>query len=308
MPSSVPRDQSRWSGRGQLAGPEDVRRLLDEVNTAGLGRGNTALAARLVQSADEAELAAPDASRVLPVIPELARGLLPWPGGIRRGATVAVSGSTSLLMAMLAGPMRQGAWAAVVGIPAFGALAAQEYGIDLSRLALVPSPGPDWPTVVSALIDGFDLVAVAPPAKVVDSTARALVNRARQNDCALLPTAAAWPGTDLIIGVDGRTWTGLGIGRGRLRRQELTVRATGRGRAARARTATVRLPPESITGGDPDLRIPPVPASSHAGEESALRVESSAVSLAQHPVPPPIDAWEDLLGQVPRPAARTRRH
>ena len=68
---------------------------------------------------------------------ELAAGLLPWPGGIRRGATVAVTGSTSLLIAVLAGAMREGAWAAVVGMPAIGALAAQEYGIDLSRSYMV---------------------------------------------------------------------------------------------------------------------------------------------------------------------------
>ena len=80
-------------------------------------------------------------------------GLLPWPGGIRRGATVAAVGSTSLIMVLLATVMAAGSWASVVGMPAFGALAAAEVGVPLERLALVPDPGPDWPAVVSALID-----------------------------------------------------------------------------------------------------------------------------------------------------------
>ena len=54
---------------------------------------------------------------------------------------MAVTDSTSLLFALLAKPMAQGAWAAIVGMPDLGAAAAVEYGIDLGRLALVPRPG-----------------------------------------------------------------------------------------------------------------------------------------------------------------------
>jgi hypothetical protein len=124
--------------------------------------GPTAAAARLVQPAGEATLTE-DISRVLPMPSELAELFTAWPGGIRRGATVAGVGSTSLLLTLLAGAMAEGAWAAVVGMPAFGALAAHEAGIVLDRLALVPAPGPDWASAVGALIDGVDVVAAATP-------------------------------------------------------------------------------------------------------------------------------------------------
>jgi hypothetical protein len=71
---------------------------------------------------------------VQPCPPELAE-LFPWPGGIRRGATVAAVGSTSLLMALMASPMAAGSWAAVVGMPHFGALAAGvDYRLPLDHL------------------------------------------------------------------------------------------------------------------------------------------------------------------------------
>ena len=290
-------DRPAWEGPGRIAGKDDVQRLLAEINNAGLGRETTALAPQLVQPATDAELT-DDLSRVLPVVPELAGGLLPWPGGIRRGATVAAVGSTSLLMALLAGAMQQGSWAAVVGLPSFGALAAgQDFGIDLSRLALVPAPGQDWPTVVSALIDGLDLVVVAAP-PVTEATVRALSARARQKGAVLVPTTA-WPGTDLVIEVIERRWTGLGMGRGRLRRQELTLRAAGRGRAAQPRTTTISLPLRSITGPDGDLRIPPPPA------EAGTPPVGPPVAAASTPDPVPraVDPWADLV----REAAPSRR-
>jgi hypothetical protein len=231
--------QPAWAGDGRIAGPDDVRRILADVNTAGLRRDITALATQLVQSADEAALTEPDVGRVLPAYPAIAE-LLPWPGGIRRGATVAVVGSTSLLMALLAGALSEGSWGAVCGLPDFGALAAAEIGVPLERLALVPAPGPDWPTVVSALIDGVDVVAVAAPPGG-ESATRALMNRARQRGCVLLATTS-WPSCDLTIELTGRKWIGLGEGHGRLRHQEMTLRAVGRGRAARPRTATVTMP------------------------------------------------------------------
>lgn len=122
-----------WTGDGLIGGIDDVRRVLADVNAAGLKRDNTAFAVELVQSADEVALTEADIARVLPAVPEIAE-LFPWPGGIRRGATVAAVGSTSLLMTLPAGAMTQGSWAAVVGMPAFGGLAAADAGVPLDRL------------------------------------------------------------------------------------------------------------------------------------------------------------------------------
>src|SRR4051794_3503837 len=80
------------------------------------------------------------------------------PEGLRRGATTVVNGSTSLVLAMLAHACAGGAWAAVVGQPTVGLLAAAQAGVQLERLAVVPRPGLESPTVLAALLDGVDVV------------------------------------------------------------------------------------------------------------------------------------------------------
>jgi hypothetical protein len=197
---------------------------------AGRMISNAAALAELVRPASRA--AEDGIHRVLPVLPELS-GLLPG-RGLRRGSTVAVaagrpgvSGHTTLMLALLAAASRAGSWCAVVGVPALGALAAAEFGIALDRLALVPNPGPEWPTVVAALIDGVDVVVVAAPGAVSASVAGRLAARARQRGAVLVPYGA---------------WEGLGRGRGRLRRRRVTVAARGRGAAARPKEVTVWLP------------------------------------------------------------------
>jgi hypothetical protein len=211
---------------------------------AGRTISGTALAGlvRPASGADEA-----GAHRILPVLPELSR-LLPS-HGLRRGSTVAVaagpsapaSGGTSLLLALLAGASRAGSWCAVVGVPELGALAAAEGGIALDRLALVPNPGPEWPTVVAALIDGVDVVVMAVPGPVSASIASRLVARARQRGSVLMPFGH-WDGADVTLQVVRGRWDGLGAGHGRLRRREVTIAARGRGAAARPREITVWMP------------------------------------------------------------------
>lgn len=184
---------------------------------------------------------------MLPVAPELS-GLLPG-RGLRRGSTVSVDtgraapagGGTSLMLALLAAASRSGSWCAVVGVPMLGALAAAESGIALERLALVPHPGPDWPTVVAALIDGVDVVVTAVPGAVSASIVSRLAARARQRGSVLVPFGE-WSGADVTLRVGDGRWEGLGSGRGRLRRREVTVTARGRGAAARPREITMWMP------------------------------------------------------------------
>ena len=119
-----------------------------------------------------------------------------------------------MLLALLSAASRAGSWCAVVGVPSLGALAAAESGIVLERLALVPNPGPDWPTVVAALIDGVDVVVVAVPGPVAPTIASRLVARARQRGCVLMPYGH-WDGADVTLRVTRGTWQGLGAGHGR---------------------------------------------------------------------------------------------
>ena len=167
------------------------------------------------------------------------------PGGLRRGGTVALAegpGRTSLLLALLSGPSAEGSWCAVVGMPGLGAEAAAAAGVDLGRLALVPDPGDRWPTVVSSLLDGVDLVvldvaALRPRLRAAD--ARRLAARARHHSSVLV-ALGGWPeAPDLSLRVAGVHWEGLGGGHGHLRRGAMDVEVTGRRQAGRPRRASL---------------------------------------------------------------------
>jgi hypothetical protein len=216
--------------------------------------------------------------RTLPVLPELT-ALLPG-RGLRRGTTVAVAtgppaprGGTSLVLALLAEASRTGSWCAVVGVPALGLVAAADTGIALERLALVPHPGPEWATVVAALIDGVDVVVTAIPTAVTASVARRLAARARQRGSVLVPYGQ-WDGADLTLQVVRGIWEGLGQGRGRLRRRELTILARGRGSAARPKEIKVWMP-----GDRPAQRS----GFRAARPLRAVRLDPSARELAGNP-------------------------
>ncbi len=202
----------------------------------------------------------------LPVDPAL-RSLLP--GGLRRGSTVSVSGSVSLLLALLGAASGDGAWCALVGFPRISAEAAREYGLDLTRLALVPAPGAGWTTVVGALLDAVDIVAARPPRGVggrgglAPTDVRRLAARARSKDAVLVPyvggdAAADWPGADVRLQARDTAWIGIADGTGRLRARRVAVVAGGRGPAARPRSADLWLPADGGGIGSAAAPLAPV--------------------------------------------------
>lgn len=178
--------------------------------------------------------------RTLPVIHAL-RPLLPG-GGLRRGATVVVTGSTAVLLAVLAGPSESGSWCAAVGMPSLGAVAAAELGVVLERLVLVPDPGRQWAATVAALIDGFDVVAVGTPPHVRAGDARRLAARARERETVLVPVGDGWPSADVRVRAGASRWVGLGEGHGCLQARYVPVSVEGRGAAARPRHGRLWLP------------------------------------------------------------------
>ncbi|WP_284747663.1 hypothetical protein [Amycolatopsis sp. RTGN1] len=205
-----------------------------------------------------AQLGAPDAAvsapaGMLPVTPVLAK-LLPG-GGLRRGTAVSVFGSTALILALLAEATCEGSWAAVAGLPELGVAAAAELGVELDRLALVPNPGAEAIAVVSALIDGFDLVVLGPvlARATQPQVARRLAGRVRNRGAVLL-TAGPWPGADLELSVSRRRWHGMtDDGFGHLKVRDVVVTSRGRGAAARPQAHPVRLPGPggAIVAGQP---------------------------------------------------------
>jgi len=179
--------------------------------------------------------------RTLPVLPALAT-LLPE-GGLRRGSTVAVSGATSLALALLAGPSQAGSWCAAVGIPSLGLVAAAEVGVALARFPLVARPGDEWPAVVAAPIDAVDVVLVHLPRHDRSSDARRLAAKARDRGAVLVTTGGSRAVTaDVRLSVASCRWEGLGHGHGRLRARRMDVVASGRGAAARERRVSLWLP------------------------------------------------------------------
>jgi hypothetical protein len=179
-------------------------------------------------------------------------------GGLRRGTTVLVGsssprlsssgapGATSLALALLSGPCTGGSWCAVVGAPDLGLVAAAQLGITLERLAVVPSPGPSWPAVTAALLEGFDLVLLRTAGRVSFSDARKLEARARERRSVLAVMGDGWPGTaDVRLNVVTGRWSGLEDGCGHLWGREIEVVAGGRGAASRERRARI------LFGGPP---------------------------------------------------------
>ena len=163
------------------------------------------------------------------------------PEGLRRGATTVVTGSTSLVLVLLAHACAGGAWAAVVGQPTVGLLAAAQAGVSLERLAVVPRPGLESPTVLAALLDGVDVVVVGPEVALTDADRRRLSSRARDRGSVLLSTVD-WPGAGVVLTVQRGRWTGVDAGEGRLRTHEIRVARTGRGSAAVPQSLDLTLP------------------------------------------------------------------
>jgi len=231
-------------GEGVAVDPV-VDRTIDPVGRLATARG---LLRRLEDRAVDARPAVePGADgRLLPVVAPLA-GLLPG-GGLRRGSTVAVAkgtGSTSLLLALLAQASAAGAWAGVVGRPELGLVAAAEAGVALERLALVPYPGADLVAVTAALLDGLDLVAVAFSREQVRAADRQrLAARARQRGAVLLPLGS-WPGADVELGCAQVEWQGVrggAAGGGRLCARRVHVQLRGRSVVPAGRGTGLLLP------------------------------------------------------------------
>jgi len=180
----------------------------------------------------------------LPVADSLATIL---PDGLRRGSTVSVTSSVSLLLALLGAASANGAWAAMVGMPSISAEATAEAGVDLERLAIISPPdvtgwsAASWTTAVGALLDAVDIV-VARVGKlaVSDGDARRLTARARNKDAVLVlfgQQTTNWPAVEVRLSAEHAHWSGIGDGYGRIKGRKLIVSATGKGRSARPRHA-----------------------------------------------------------------------
>jgi hypothetical protein len=221
----------------------------------------------------------------LPVPAELAPLL---PAGLRRGITVQVDGSTSVLLALLSEASRAGSWAAVVGAPSIGLLAVAQAGIDLSRLVLVPAPGAQAAPALAALLDGMDVVVVGPEVSLLGADRRRLVARARER-ASVIVSLRPWPGAHMTLAAERTRWAGLGAGRGRLSSRELTVTRTDRAHGTTYRH-TVTLPFARPTVAAPGVAAP-APVAAPVPVTAAVPVETPAAVAT-------VQATQPTLAQV----------
>ena len=195
-----------------------------------------ALAASLVLDPVLAELVRPVtlAGDQLLAVPESLASLFPS-GGLQRGWSVGVCGEAAWTLAMMLWAEALGAegWVAIVGCPDFGLAAASRAGIRLDRVIVVETPpAGQWATVVAALLEAFDIVAIDPLARVGRREARRLTARAREQGAVLfhLDGGRSWPSA-LDLTLTGRVtagWQGIGDGHGHLTERSFAVDAIGR--------------------------------------------------------------------------------
>ncbi|MBD8062279.1 hypothetical protein [Oceanitalea stevensii] len=204
-------------------------------------------------------------------VPSALAGFFP-PAGLRRGSVVQVGGSSSLLLTLLAAAQGEG-WVALAALPDIGLQAAADAGLHLGRSLLVPRPGPEAASVVGALVDGVDVLAVGDCRALSARDRRLLSARLRTRGAVLLSTAH-WPGADVVLRAGEARTGGLGRGWGRVEAGEMTVHGRGRsGVAGRVRVRLTSTGLDVVADGGREVAAP-APEVVAAGTGSRLRAVS----------------------------------
>ena len=149
------------------------------------------------------------ASQPVPTLAGLA-DLVP----LHAGATYAVD-TASLALALAAGASRAGEWVGFAGCADFGAEAAADLGIELSRTVVVPDPGEHWLEVTATLVDVLRVVVLRPPVSVDARTAGVLDSRLRTRSSVLV-VHGDWPRVEARLSVEESAWSGPASGAGQL--------------------------------------------------------------------------------------------
>ena len=131
-------------------------------------------------------------------------------------------------------------------------LAAVEHGVSLERMVLVqpPNTSREWSVTVSAVIDGFDLLVVAVPARLSANDARRVQTRLQSrravmiivDNMALSRSTSRFSAerepdpfvADVILDTKTKSWSGIDNGSGYLQHRDVSIRVSGR-RVARQR-------------------------------------------------------------------------
>ncbi len=180
--------------------------------------------------------------RALPVMAPFDQLL---PEGLVRGRTMSCQGpaARSTAFGLVHPALAEGAWMAIVDVPTFGTDSAAEFGVPLERVVRIdtgadhtgrdPVTGSNWIEVMSAAVDGFDLVLTRVPAVLRadhrPAAIRTLRSRVQQRGAVVLVLGSTGVlGEDIELTTRQTVWDGLDDGAGHLRRRVVDVHATGR--------------------------------------------------------------------------------
>ncbi|NBR92935.1 MAG: hypothetical protein EBT46_05540 [Actinobacteria bacterium] len=156
----------------------------------------------------------------------------------------------STALALSAAATRAGSWLAVVGVPNLGVAAAIEAGVAVERIVLAQPPraSREWVATVAALVEGFEVLIVAPPASLSASDARRLQTRVMARQAVLIvvvmPTSTGETSvftSDIDVHADTVAWSGIERGAAHITQRTVQVRVNGR-RCSSPREQTITLP------------------------------------------------------------------
>lgn len=180
-----------------------------------------------------------------------------------------------MLLSVVQALSRAGAWIAVVARPDLGLLAAQQRGVALERLVLIPEVGRHAAAVIAALIDGVDVVVTGHGVVLTGAQRRAVQARLRERD-GLLLSESPWHGAAVTVTAERPRWHGLNSGDGLLRTVELDITVSGRRVPRTVHIAGVDpWAPVRAAGELPqrDPRNSPVPAAAMAAGSDGVMQE-----------------------------------
>ncbi|MDO4791179.1 MAG: hypothetical protein Q3999_01695 [Buchananella hordeovulneris] len=125
---------------------------------------------------------------------------------------LAVLGSAFLFLHALARLQRPDRWCAVVGHPALGWCAAQEAGVNLDNVLVVPYAGEGALRTLTALAEGVEVLAVGPLVQLSGREQRFLAGKVRSRGGVLL-AARPWEGAWVLEATsEQRRFLGRGEG------------------------------------------------------------------------------------------------
>jgi len=148
-------------------------------------------------------------------------------------------------------------------MPDLGLAAAEDLGVNLDRLILVPSPDAQWLSVLNTLIDVVGIVALGPLSPPSDRMLSTLSGRLREREATLM-VRSHWPRTEARIGVVDRHWEGLGAGHGTLEEHRVRVAVTSRN-TREARQCDLIIDHAGVRRVDADATVTPIASRRQAG-------------------------------------------